>query len=786
MNVWNRDIRVDTAWLQSRPFRFFASLALFITAVAVFVPFAPSMPASGLDPSWALAMNQAVAQHLAFGKDVIFTFGPYASVYTHLYSPATAYLMWGGGLYIAISYWLCLTLLLKHGLPIWQVAFCLFLLAVIVLRDVLFLSYPLLAACCAQKLTGPDLASRPRPTMVLLALIFMPFGLLALVKGSVFILCVLLLAVCLVMFLLVRRAALIAPALLAPLASLALCWVLAGQQLQNLSGYFLGTARIISGYTDAMAGDGSLLEILLYWTAALATLLAVYRAGLPRGRRVFYAAVFFLFFGISFKAGFVRHDIHAISGGTGALFAALLLPAVVQMSRPVIVALSLGALSWACALGSHVDMPLQQLLSNVSSTYGSLWSGMAAALRGGQPYRDGYDAALADLRRRWPLPPLSGTTDIYSYDQAFLFASPNDWDPRPVFQSYSAYTPELAAINLRHLSGPEAPDNVVFDVQPIDGRLPSLEDGPSWPALLGDYTPVAMSAGHLFLRRGVASRPGGNTVVATAAHSFGEWVTLPAAPGAIFATITVKPTLAGDLANILFKPDQLRILLSLANGRKAVYRLVPGMARAGFIISPLVENTAEFALLYGDAAYLSDKTVRAFAVEPASANSFLWRRDYTVSFTAVTHPADAAVLKLFNFDAPLADVSRHHLKSAPDCMGSIDAVNGASPAQAPLSASGVLRVQGWLAGAVTDHRLPDAALVVLTASNGQQTFIRASEMFRPDVAAHFQQAVLGLSGYTATVDLSHLQGHYTLGLAALNGDDVILCPHFAVALDIGE
>ena len=55
---------------------------LFITLICIFVPFSPAMPGEGLDPSWVFGMNQAVAQGFAFGRDLIFTFGPYASIYT--------------------------------------------------------------------------------------------------------------------------------------------------------------------------------------------------------------------------------------------------------------------------------------------------------------------------------------------------------------------------------------------------------------------------------------------------------------------------------------------------------------------------------------------------------------------------------------------------------------------------------------------------------------------------------------------------------------------------------
>ncbi|WP_254706813.1 hypothetical protein [Ralstonia pseudosolanacearum] len=54
-------------------------LLIVVTAVCALVPWLPVMPQAGLDHSWVLGMNQAVAQGLVFGRDMIFTFGPYAS-----------------------------------------------------------------------------------------------------------------------------------------------------------------------------------------------------------------------------------------------------------------------------------------------------------------------------------------------------------------------------------------------------------------------------------------------------------------------------------------------------------------------------------------------------------------------------------------------------------------------------------------------------------------------------------------------------------------------------------
>jgi hypothetical protein len=81
-------------------------VALLASCIAVFTAFSPGMPAPGLDPSWMLAMNQAVAQKLAIGREIVFTFGPYASIYTKSFHPATDHLMVMGGLYLGFCFFL--------------------------------------------------------------------------------------------------------------------------------------------------------------------------------------------------------------------------------------------------------------------------------------------------------------------------------------------------------------------------------------------------------------------------------------------------------------------------------------------------------------------------------------------------------------------------------------------------------------------------------------------------------------------------------------------------------
>ena len=57
------------------------------------------LPGTGLDPSWQEALVQATDQHLVFGKDIIFSYGPFHQIYTSQISENLGPLLIGRLLY---------------------------------------------------------------------------------------------------------------------------------------------------------------------------------------------------------------------------------------------------------------------------------------------------------------------------------------------------------------------------------------------------------------------------------------------------------------------------------------------------------------------------------------------------------------------------------------------------------------------------------------------------------------------------------------------------------------
>lgn len=607
-------------------------LGLLFVLIPVFVPFAPKMPAPGLDASWALGLNQAIAQGLFFGKDIIFTLGPYSSIYTKAYHPATDLMMIAGSLYLALSYWMALILIMNGIKWRWILAFAVLLSGMIYARDSLLFSYPLLLGGWILKtlIWEPNKIARPPPYFW--AALSAPLGLLMLIKGSLIILCGTFIGLSIILFIHYKEKKLAAISFLAPLCSLLFFWLLAGQSIIYLPHYFISTLALASGFTEAMATVGNNKEFIVYLLAAGILLVTIcIQKDTPASAKVFLLALFAAFLFLSFKAGFTRHLGHSFISGTSILIAALILSCLLHTRLTILVLI----VSVYAALYIDGQQTQISLFHNVASTLSTAWHGFSSRWQNPSWARQNYEFTMNYFREQNALPVLQGTTDVYSYNQTHLIAAGMDWHPRPIFQSYSVFTADMAEKNKKHLSHLSGADNILFKIEPIDNRIPSLEDGASWPELLSNYHPTQLINDLLILRKNTnANKPLSMPKIGKKQHRFGEVISLPNTSELLYAEIEIRPTLLGLGTILLFKPNPLQITFELANGTKKNYRISANMAKSGFLLSPLIEDTAEFGLLFSKDPFLNNKRVQSITIT-CEQNDWQWHHEFIIQFKKI-------------------------------------------------------------------------------------------------------------------------------------------------------
>jgi len=758
-------------------------LLLLVSIAVALIPMSPGMPGPGLDASWVYGLGEAVARQFVFGKDLVFTFGPYASIYTSSYHPATYHYVLFGSACMALGFAILLLHLLAGRSLVFSLLVIFFLSCNAGAPDATLLVYPLLLSLFVYRLTLPvgatdrlDVrAGRGRDLIV--SLVFGVLGLLPLIKGSMLILAIAAGGLSIARLYLTGNVRLAVVAAASSVICVLLFWLVAGQQILGLPSYFLNMLPIASGYTEAMSVKGKSSQILIYLTPWILSVVAIAMEKSLGWRNKFYLlAAFGLFLFMAFKAGFVRQDAHvSISGGS--LFLAGVSLCMVLRNHWRWPALLLSVAAWFSICNPYYPITISSMATQARNAYSRLSSGTWGALTGTRDLHAAFEEARDRLRHEHPIPALRGTADIYPFDQSYLLASDNTWSSRPVFQSYSAYTPHLAELNRLHLTGPAAPDNIVFSLQPIDMRLPALDDGPSWPALMGLYKPVRYQDGFIYLEK----RGGGAHVLDTKPlleeeHGLRDTVAVPDTRSPLFVRIQMRRTFLGRLQGILFKPEELRITINLQDGSTRIYRFIPGMGEAGFVLSPLVENTSDFLLSYGSWKFLENKRVTSIKIWTKSTHPTSWA-DYKLTLSELTgrEPVDIGQLVKVMEPTKIADEGQP-LKEA-DCFGSIDSINGSSPAQNIVSYSPMLSIQGWIAESQTNPG-DDSFAATLTTEAGATYVAPLIRSKRPDVATYFKSDVLQDSGYQAFIDAGSLGSSINVGIARKISGNWVACTHY--------
>ncbi|KAF7962939.1 hypothetical protein AWV80_15735 [Cupriavidus sp. UYMU48A] len=365
-----------------------------------------------------------------------------------------------------------------------------------------------------------------------------------------------------------------------------------------------------------------------------------------------------------------------------------------------------------------------------------------------------FAKANAEILAEAPFKPVSGTVDVYPTELAPVLASKATWAGRPILQSYSAYTKALLEDNARHLEGASAPQNIYFTVMAIDDRLPAQDDSLSWPALFSNYDVVGLEGGYLRLAKGTG-RPvtfGPEQIQTVRA---GETITVPK-NGMQWASIDLQPSLLGKMSLMLYKMPEVTIELTMADGRIQKHRLIPDIARHGFLLSPYIESSRDFVM-----AAFGELDKRVASIRVLTLRPSLWAGHMRISLRSLEIAPQVQAIRAIAVE-PYYPMARP-VATTGDC--SIDRIE--------RMAGGVVRMAGWISPAARSGIEPER--VTLTLQAGQREHFNVPLNLRPDVAAAFNQPTMKRVGFDSLLDASRLSGQITGSVSATYNDKEYAC-----------
>lgn len=599
-------------------------LACYLLTMLVLLPWQPGMPT--LESSWQDAINVATGSHLRFGKDLIVDVGPLASAMTLQYSPATDTLMLLASWVLCSAVFVGFVVLAMPGRSTWLLAVVPLLLTQLAGREALLAVLPLMLLLAAEKHEWPKWH---RPALFFLAA---ACAALPLVKASLLVpvaLCTLLA----VLALWERSPRDALTLVVIELLVLPAAWVGAGQDVPDLPRFLLAQWTLLGGSGEAVASGAPLEDIAVFFGAALLLLFAAQSSASHPGWRITLATAALLVLG--FRAGFVRHDAQALLAAATLVLVGFLL-VLHRLTLVTAGGLVVALAAWVSIAGNHEPIDPMARLDRFTGVIGRSIEGLQVRVLQPGGLLAVFRAAQQDIARRQPLPQGTGTADLYPANLSVLLASGSQWVPRPVPQSQAASTPALAALNEEHLRW-AGPQRLFIGLEAADRHYPSLEDGRSWPVLLAHYAPAGIAGSYaVFTRRETPAKVQIGATVFDGSGHFGMQFKLPAS-GPLWAEIDVTPTLLGRLAGLVFKQPALTLVVRYADGSRRTYRFVPGMARAGFLLSPTVSSARDLVALQSTQARTLSAAASpvSFSLRGTGGTRLLWNQSFDVRLAAM-------------------------------------------------------------------------------------------------------------------------------------------------------
>jgi len=599
------------------------TLALGLSLVEI-----PLQPTVSLDGSWQEMLIQARAHGAQFGRDLIFTWGPWGFLCARYHmglAEAVPILMWQ----VAAQFLVALSLVwLTRRLAVWRrVAFAaLFLAFHWLFQDIAY--FVLMALIVISGMMGGG-ASAARPVAWALVLGFLAqlkFTYLVVASGGV-----VAAMACWGGRGSWGRAWAVAAAYAAAVVG---AWVAAGQSPDNLYPFLRRGFEISSAYGDAMGIDEPWPAFACGAGLALACAALVWSAWRAMPERAYATgACGFLAFSllVMWKESFTRADLVPLGGHVFGFFGYALCLA------PVVPGLLLPGRRWhwsdaavPCCLAAVAWFDPPYYAQGPRIVWERIYWNTISLRRLGELPRDwqrSYEEACAQASL--PLVRAAvgkGGVDVYDFNTGVALLNGLTMAPRPIFQGYTAYTPGLEGWNLRYYQSGRAPQFLIWGDERIDNRYPGQDDAALVAALPGCYAPVLEDGGYWLLKR-VAPIPGVPTqrrLLFERTVGLSEEVALP--PGRshpVWLRADPVGNNLGRLRALLYKPAALEIATTDREGARRLWRVVPRVARDGFILAPTLETGDEVASFLTGQEY---SWVRSFHFEAPAGQEEFWSR----------------------------------------------------------------------------------------------------------------------------------------------------------------
>lgn len=566
---------------------------LIIYAVLVSFPRFFEATGAGQDDSWAYAINYLFSNHMTFGTEVIFPYGPLGfllapcynldlQIYVNIFSSILIILL----LYI-IHEGYCL---LKYQYFIFFIVSFIVLLSLpqrLEYHIILFIGI----------LCYLSLLERNR---YLLFFIPIAIAISLYIKLTIFIpLISIYLITIIIAFIEHRHTLLNILSIISLLISIFVFTIICNMNFGALYEYISTSIQYSNSYSIIMSMPGN---IIIFTMGMLVLVLYIIAALIFRKTEIFKLLIIFsisVFF--AFKHGFVRQDAHVLRFFLFMLgiFATTFLAA---KTRKHLIYASLFFITTLCFTLPIVIKNDSNFLMRVTCTSGT--NNLFEVLNYNQSlekYRLISDKNLEKdrLPEEWIKQIGKKSVDSIPSEIAYCPANNLTWSHNPLIQFVDAISADFDMISASHFQGPNSPDFIIAEFSSVDYRHIFTDVPMTWQMVIKNYEVAIEDLAHnrILLKRIPQPMEFAEVEVVEDHLQFNQKYELPNRDNLLISKIKLDLNAIGIITNTLFRIPPVMMDVQYQDGSIYTCRIVPNSFRNGVILNYFPSNISELSEL---------------------------------------------------------------------------------------------------------------------------------------------------------------------------------------------
>lgn len=553
----------------------------------------------GLDISWQMTLNHAVVKNWTWGKDIIYTYGPLGFLATRIGLGVSRWVYVLFDLFLIANFFFLFKdfILTAYNKALAAITILVFTLILSPFHGgdigwvlLIFIYYWLYKAYQAPRFSYFIMLS------LLIACCFF-------IKLNAGLIGIIFLAAALVNSLVFKKIKLL-PAVIA--LAMALAMIAVGAMLLHVSlpGYTRGAIEIIRGYNDVMFftdqtnfGMEKNLNILFLIITSLLAAYGIFLLKEKKTSQLYFIAISIVYIYLLRKQSFVRNDIQHLSEFFYYAPLVLLFGNLLHTER--VQRVTLGAITMTGVIALLFITETRPLLRAFDARF-TQHEEYFELLKNYNSKPFVYQKDKRHIPQRILDKIGNQTVDVFPWDSEYIIENNLNYHPRPVFQSFSAYTPYLQEANYEFYRS-KGPKYIIYDYDGIDSRLPFNDEPLLNMYLARNYvvtdTFTSNERSRLLLERKDVTVPADLVKTGDQKASINQEIPVN---GAAVIKINIDYTFTGKLKSTWRHPSEVKVAFMTEDGVWRSFRTSRELLRGGIMTEKLVLNLEDFMLYVTD------------------------------------------------------------------------------------------------------------------------------------------------------------------------------------------